>query len=469
MGVVKTLNKRVIQRCLVEEKNMSKVRIGFVVTALSPFYDTNYARENADEMLKQLEGLDVEVLEAESLVTSWQEARATAEKFKKEDIDLLLILCGTFTLDDLSTTIIKEIDVPLMVWAIPEPPLKGGPLPCGSLLAAVMNGSAIRRMGKRYKLLYGKPNDVKVLEQINCTIKVTQAIKQLKRMRIGMFGYRTPGFYACTFDELELRNSIGPEIVHIDLSEVLDEFNKVSQEEAEAIVADVKQRFKIEGPTQEDMMNTAKLYLSFQKFVEREKLSCTAIKCWPELRDHHDLGACFALSRLIDEGIMSACEADIHGAVTMSILYSLTGKVVYFADLISINEEKNTVLMWHCGSSPTKLAEASSLVTMRSFSIPGFGRGVTTEFPVKPGRVTIARLSAIKDSYRMFISGGEALKTEMVIRGNPAEVKLDSNVREVLEEIVTKGFEHHYAVVHADVKEELIELCDRLMIEATVT
>jgi L-fucose isomerase-like protein len=442
------------------------VKIGFVVTVLPPFYDTKYARKNADEILKQLESSDVEVIKVESFVTSWQEAKGTAEKFKKENIDLLLVLCGTFTLDDLLTTIVKEIDVPLMIWAIPEPPLKGGPLPCGSLLAAVMNGSAIRRMGKHYKLLYGKPNDVKVLKQIKRIIKVTKTIKQLKVMRIGMVGYRPPGFYACTFDELELRNSIGPEIVHIDLSEVLDEFNKVSQEET--VVADVKKRFKIDGPTQEDMTNTAKLYLSLRRLVEREKLSCTAIKCWPELRDHHDLGACFTLSRLIDEGIMSACEADIYGAVTMSILYSLTGKIVYFADLISINEEKNTALMWHCGSSPTKLAEAPSLVTIRRFSIPGFGRGVTTEFPIKPGRVTIARLSAIKDSYRMFICGGEALKTEMVVRGNPSEVKLDSNVREVLEKIVTEGFEHHYAVVHADVKEELIELCNRLKIEAVV-
>ena len=57
----------------------------------------------------------------------------------------------------------------------------------------------------------------------------------------------------------------------------------------------------------------------------------------------------------------------------------------------------------------------------------------------------------------------------MIVRGNPSEVKLDSNVRKVLEKIVTEGFEHHYAVVHADLKEELVELCNRLKIEAVVT
>ena len=93
--------------------DLQKVKIGFLVTALPQFYDTKYARENAHEILRHLESLNVEVLKAEGLVTSWQEAKVSAEKFKKENIDLLLILCGTFTLDDLLVTILEEIDVPL--------------------------------------------------------------------------------------------------------------------------------------------------------------------------------------------------------------------------------------------------------------------------------------------------------------------------------------------------------------------
>ena len=94
---------------------------------------------------------------------------------------------------------------------------------------------------------------------------------------------------------------------------------------------------------------------------------------------------------------------------------------------------------------------------------------MTAEFPIKPGRVTIARLSAIKNHYRMFISNGEALETEMVLRGNPVNVKVDNKVRDVLETISLEGFEHHYAVVHAEITKELTELCDRLNIEVIKT
>lgn len=445
------------------------MKAGLVVTAMPSSFDPSHAEASAREMSRELKHLDIEVIESGGLVTSWEQAREAADKFKKEGTDLLVVLCGTFALDDLSTTIVREMtDVPLIMWAIPEPPLRGGPLPTGSLLSAVMNGSSIRRMGKPYKLLYGNAGDPKVLEAIKQTVRVTQTIKDLKALRIGLIGYRSPGFYACTFDELELRKSIGPEIIHVDLSEVLRELDKVSEEEADAVVADLKQRFVVDGPTEEDLRNTVKLYVSMRRSVEKNKLSCMAIKCWPELRDYHDLGACFTLSRLNDEGIMSSCEADIHGVVTMSMLHSLTGRIIYFTDVVSINDERNAILMWHCGSTPTTLAEKPSAVRIRSFSIPGSGRGVTTEFPIKPGRVTIARLSAIKDEYRMFISGGEALKTEMILRGNPVEVKVDANVRDVLQKIATNGFEHHYAVVHGDVRPELTELCEQLKIQAVL-
>ena len=45
-------------------RDLQKVKIGFLVTALPKFYDTKYARDNAHEMLEQLESLNVEVLEA---------------------------------------------------------------------------------------------------------------------------------------------------------------------------------------------------------------------------------------------------------------------------------------------------------------------------------------------------------------------------------------------------------------------
>jgi L-fucose isomerase-like protein len=284
-------------------------------------------------------------------------------------------------------------------------------------------------------------------------------------MRIGMFGYRPPGFYACTFNELELRNKLGPEIIHIDLSDILVETERIPHQEVQAVIKDLNNRFKIEGPPQEDLINTSKLYLSVRKIIEKERLSCTAIKCWPELKDYHNMGACFTLSRLNDEGIMSACEADIHGVITMFILHTLTGKTIYFTDILSTNDEKNTFLMWHCGSGPTTLAEDPSKVKVCNFSIEGLGRGITTEFPIKPGYVTIARLSTLKNNYRMFISGGEALKTKMVMRGNPLEIKLDNNMWEVLGKITAEGIEHHYAIVHEDVKEELVDLCKRLKIE----
>jgi len=181
-------------------------------------------------------------------------------------------------------------------------------------------------------------------------------------------GYRTPGFYSSNFNELIVKSKIGLEIIHVDLSETLAKVEEISQE---------------------------------------LELDSIAIKCWPELRDFREMGVCFVSSRLTDYGIMTSCEADVNGVLTMMIQNILTEIVPFFCDLVQIDEKKNEVLFFHCGNAPCSLVNPDYNVSLRQFFL-GKG-GVTVEFPLKPGRVTLARLSSAKGTYKMFVTTGEAV------------------------------------------------------------
>lgn len=134
------------------------------------------------------------------------------------------------------------------------------------------------------------------------------------------------------------------------------------------------------------------------------------------------------------------------------------------ADLVHINEKKNTAVFWHCGSAPSSLAyDKSEIIIQKQFR--GSARGASIEFPLKTGRVTVARLGITQGKYRMFITTGEALPTKMILRGNPSIVKMDVSVERLLEVIVENGVEHHYAIVYGDYKDDLVEVCELLNIK----
>jgi len=231
-------------------------------------------------------------------------------------------------------------------------------------------------------------------------------------------------------------------------------------------VGRIKNKWKVGEATEKDLYNSAKFHKFLLDFSRKNGVDCYGVKCWPEFFKRN-LSVCFVISQLIDEGIMTGCEADFDGTITMLLEYYLTGKTPWLADLVHINEGNNTAIFWHCGAAPSSLAsDKSEIIIQKQFR--NLTRGASIEFPLKTGRVTIARLGITEGKYRIFITTGEALPTKMILRGNPSIVRMDIPVKKLLEVIIENGVEHHYAIVYGDYKDDLIELSRLLNIDAVV-
>jgi hypothetical protein len=68
----------------------------------------------------------------------------------------------------------------------------------------------------------------------------------------------------------------------------------------------------------------------------------------------------------------------------------------------------------------------------------------------------------------MLIAKGTALDTEPFIRGNPLNVRFDCTAERLVNTIMTEGFKHHYSIIHADIENDLLELCRWLDIKPVV-
>lgn len=442
------------------------LKLGFAVLAAAAL-NVKLAWQTGQASAQQFRSQGVTVIEGEKPITDEKKVREVIRQFKAEAIDLLVIQIGTWTADVLAVTIVKELDVPLLMWAAPE--RLAGKFPDGMLVGLTQIGGTIAKLGKRFKVLYGAPDDKGVLAQINRSLKVVGTAKRLRRARVGLLGHGCPGMSDTTFHEMELRNRIGPEIVHLDLSSFQAAVRNVAAQAAGKVVEKMKTIGRISGATRADMLSSARVYLGLRNLVEEHDLSGIGVKCWPELKGLGIVSPCFALSQLSNDGVMAGCEGDLTATVSMLILSWLTGRPACLGDLLALDEKENTFSGFHCGAAAFSLADEQAGVELRTHSELArvtWKPGVTVEFPLRPGRVTFARIGEIAGVYRLIIMTGEAVRADMFVRGNVFKIRMDAGVTDLLQRLIAAGAEHHQIFTYGDIKDQLLELCQLLNISA---
>ena len=77
------------------------------------------------------------------------------------------------------------------------------------------------------------------------------------------------------------------------------------------------------------------------------------------------------------------------------------------------------------------------------------------QFPLKPGRVTFARLSQARGEPKLVISAGEMLKRDMAFTGTSGVVRFDRDADVMLSRVMDSGLEHHLGLVYGDYVDQL--------------
>ena len=163
-----------------------------------------------------------------------------------------------------------------------------------------------------------------------------------------------------------------------------------------------------------------------------------------------------------DELIPCSCEADVNGTITQMMLQSISGKPAFGTDIVSIDSERDAIVVWHCGLAPLSMADTQELpgVTIHSNrKLP-----LLFEFTLKPGPVTVARLSESSGEYRLVIGCGKIVPGPKSFSGTSGLLQFDIPAREVLDVILTEGLEHHISITYGDYADVLVALAKLLNI-----
>ena len=433
---------------------MDKLRVGYVCLARLTF-DGEYAREVMQRTRAALAGMEnVELVCPDDLTVEEEDAEAAAELFNREKVDVVVVQYGTFSLGSLMPLFADRLSVPIVVWGVPEPSF-GGKLRINSLCGVNMNAHTLMRLGRKYETLFCNPEEGPA--ELDRLFRVLHCLRRLRHVRLGLVGYRVPGFYTSNCDELDLRRRMGVELHHITLAEVYEEAAKTDPDARKQVIESVRACACKVDATAEELDKAAALYLALKELAARYRLDSLAVKCWPEFPNSYGVVACWAVSRLNDEGILTSCEGDVYGAVMMLMAKYLTGKTPMFADFVAIDEPKNLGIGWHCGAAPTCMsADPKQVAVGKHPTARGGNLGVAVSFPIAGGMpATMTRLGMGPNGLRLFFAGGESVDTGPVLQGNPAGIRFDAPARQVLKTILDNGVEHHFVIVPADLRPEL--------------
>jgi len=158
--------------------------------------------------------------------------------------------------------------------------------------------------------------------------------------------------------------------------------------------------------------------------------------------------ACGPMAMMNEAGVPAACEADVHGAWTQLLLREVAGTPPWMSDLVDIDFEDDTAVLWHCGSAPMSMRAADT--PARATVHTNRKMPLLYEFTLKPGRITLARLSQARGELKLMLGGAEVLAAPMAFTGTSGTVRFDAPAAEVCERIMAEGLEHHYALAYGE-------------------
>lgn len=146
--------------------------------------------------------------------------------------------------------------------------------------------------------------------------------------------------------------------------------------------------------------------------------------------------------------IPCSCEADINGTITQLILQWLVDAPAFGTDIVAMDFEKDQIALWHCGLAPLSMADPA--VQPHGGIHSNRRVPLVMDFPMKPGHVTIARLSQATGELRLVLGQGEMLSAPAPFSGTSGLLRLEKPARQFFDALLQQGLEHHISLAYGD-------------------
>ncbi|MFX1288961.1 MAG: fucose isomerase, partial [Promethearchaeota archaeon] len=213
-------------------------------------------------------------------------------------------------------------------------------------------------------------------------------------------------------------------------------------------IQQIKSIFNVSDITEQQVFKVAELTTKFEAFIDKHQLGALVIRCWPEFAENFGISPCAAMSLLQSEGKVLTCEGDLLGALSMLAHKAIGGETPFLADFSQVDFKENFGLLWHCGVAACNLWDGKCVRSLDSYFAGG--KGVTADFVMKSGEISLLRIDYAPGEYRIFLQKAKGIPMNKDLKGTYVKVRFEDDVKDVLDKIISNGIAHHISVVYGE-------------------
>ena len=210
---------------------------------------------------------------------------------------------------------------------------------------------AMQREGK--KIIMSPSHDLTEVERLVRLLRVPVRMQNSKLVMVGNPGCASSTLAACDYEKV--KEKFGTEIIQVTPKEFVEIHKSISEADAVAEAEEywIKQAKEIREPSREEIIKSCKTYFAMKKLMKEHRAIALSMKCLGGIPIDVLGYPCLGFSRILDDGAIGACEADIDSTLTMMMMLYATGQPGFITDPL-IDLSTNSVIHAHC-VAPTKM------------------------------------------------------------------------------------------------------------------
>ncbi len=447
---------------LLPPKVRRKPRIGLVAGGLGTYWPQfpdllPQLMESSKYVSERFRAMDADVTDA-GFISDAQEGAVAAEKLRLADCDLIVLFLTTYLTSSMVLPIAQRANTPVLVIDLqPTEKMDHATFDTGQWLAYCGQcpvpevGNVFRRAGIPFRSVSGWLRQESAWQRIGQWITAAHVRAALRTARHGLMGHLYPGMLDVSTDLTLLPTTFGSHVEVLEFDDLRQRVEQVTDQETESRMSLARELFTLDDSVvDEDFAWGARVSVGLDRLAEDFDLDSLAYYHRGLDGEQHErlaAGMILGASLLTARGIPSTGEYELRTTVAQ-LATQAAGAGGSFCEIQALNFVDNVVEMGHDG--PAHLAVSSRDPLLRGLGIyhGKRGWGVSVEFDVQHGPVTLLGLGQDRDGSLSFVaSEGEVVPGPLLAIGNTtSRVDFGRDPGEWVDAWSATGVGHHWSL-----------------------